>query len=148
MRKGIEAGEAYAILLIVFVVVVSIICGTAYIEAAEKEASKYQCTLETYPTALPVDTEAVEIPIYVVLKEPILVNLETCQNGNCTNVGETGMIYKIRAGTTDITDRGMVNIIPYHKEARELLGNHLRIPMINIKCIVTGENKIKGSMWE
>ena len=95
-----------------------------------------------------VEAAGEEIPIYVILKEPILVDLEVCKDGHCDPKGDVGMIYKIRAGTTNITNHGMVNIIPYHKEARELLGDHLRIPMYNIRCIVTGDNKIKGHMWE
>ena len=91
-----------------------------------------------------------EVPIYVVLKEPILVEIEVedCDHGACRKEKDTGMVYKIRAGTTEITNHGMVNIIPYHREARQLLGNRLRIPIVNIKCIITGENKVKGGIWE
>lgn len=91
-----------------------------------------------------------ETPVYIILKEPILIEIEVdnCSRGICRKEKDTGMVYKIRAGTTNITDHGMVNIIPYHKEARELLGDHLRIPIVNIKCIATGDNKIQGHMWE
>jgi hypothetical protein len=146
MKSGTKR-DICAILLIVFVAVAFMIGGSAYIEAAMTDLEKSGVFAEM---GAEQRADQREIPIYIVLKEPILVNIEVenCDHGVCHKEKDTGMIYKIRAGTTDITDHGMVNIIPYHKKARDLLGNHLRIPIVNIRCIVTGENKIQGHLWE
>ena len=128
MKNGTKR-DIFAISFMILVTAF-ILGGSAYIEAAMTEG--------VMEDVADVRAEQKEIPIYIILKEPILVQLK----------GDTAMVYKIRSGVIDITNHGMVNVIPYHKVARDLLGDHLRIPMYNIKCIVTGDNKIKGHMWE
>jgi len=85
-------------------------------------------------------------PVYVILKEPILVSVESCKDGVCNP--DVAMIYKMRVHNLEISDSGMVRFGLYHREARLVLGSWLKVPMYNIRCIVTGENKIKGHMWE
>jgi hypothetical protein len=80
-------------------------------------------------------------PIYVILKEPLLVLVDN----------DTAMVYKIRVHNLELGYAGCPGLVRfglYHEKARQILGTYLIIPIEGIRCIVVGETKIKGSMWE
>lgn len=119
------------LLMILLIVFVSIIGGMAYSEPA-------------------IGSEQKTLPIYVILKEPILIDLEICQNGNCTNVGKTGMIYKIHVSQLvyRTINHNVIRIVPYDPRIRQKIGHIVEIPVVNIRCISYGENEIKGHMHD
>ena len=89
------------------------------------------CEAEAYPTD----------PIYVILKEPLIVSVGS----------DDALVYKMRVLTLKLGYAecpGLVRFELYHEKARRILGTYLIIPIENIRCIVTGETKIKGSIWE